>query len=131
MNRKNSTDMEKFISVAKALCDTHRVRALLALRNGELCVCQIIELMNLAPSTVSKHMSVLKVAGLVQSRKDGRWIYYRMVDKEKCDQGIWNLIALSVSLLEQDETIKKDFAQLQEITSLGLEELCKRQKCED
>jgi len=65
------------MNCTKALADENRVRALLALRKGELCVCQITELFGLAPSTVSKHLSILYQAGLVESRKDGRWIYYR------------------------------------------------------
>jgi DNA-binding transcriptional ArsR family regulator len=59
----------------KALADETRVRTLLSLRQGELCVCQITELFGLAPSTVSKHLSILFQAGLVDSRKDGRWMY--------------------------------------------------------
>ena len=74
--------MREFIDINKALSDESRVRALLALRDQELCVCQLIELLGLAPSTVSKHMTILKQAGLVEGRKDGRWIYYRLADSE-------------------------------------------------
>ncbi len=66
------------MSIVKALADASRVRSLLLLRGGELCVCQIIEMLGLAPSTVSKHMNILRQAGLVESRKEGRWIYYRL-----------------------------------------------------
>ena len=45
---------------------------------GELCACQITELFGLAPSTMSKHLSILYQAGLVDSRKEGRWIYFRV-----------------------------------------------------
>ena len=59
--------------------DENRVRVLLFLRDGkELCLCQIVEMLGLAPSTVSKHMAILHQAGLVESRKEGRWIYYRL-----------------------------------------------------
>ena len=51
---------------------------LLALRGGELCVCQITELFGLAASTISKHLSILYQAGLVDSRKEGRWIFYAL-----------------------------------------------------
>jgi len=74
--------MNSFIEITKALSDPSRVRALLALRGRELCVCQLNELLGLAPSTVSKHMSILRQAGLVASRKEGRWAYYRRVGKE-------------------------------------------------
>ena len=70
--------MRDFIRVTKALADPGRVRVLLALRRGELCVCQISELFRLAPSTMSKHLSILHQAGLIESRKTERWVYYRL-----------------------------------------------------
>src|ERR1041385_1381429 len=74
-------NMTNFMTITKALSDPGRVRILLALRAGELCVCQITELFGLAASTVSKHLSVLAHGGLVVSRKSERWVYYRLPDK--------------------------------------------------
>jgi len=56
--------MRTIINIAKAFSDENRVRALMMLCNGELCVCQLIEMLGLAPSTVSKHMTILYQAGL-------------------------------------------------------------------
>jgi len=70
--------MTEFLRIAKALSDETRVRALLSLEAGELCVCQVVDLLKLSPSTVSKHMSVLGHAGLVGRRRAGKWIYYRL-----------------------------------------------------
>jgi ArsR family transcriptional regulator len=51
----------------------------MALRDGqELCVCEITEMLGLAMPTVSRHMSILQQARLVKSRKDSRWVYYRL-----------------------------------------------------
>jgi len=72
--------MREFMDVTKALADGNRVRALMSLKDRELCVCQIIELLGLAPSTVSKHMAILRQARLVDGRKEGRWIHYRRAD---------------------------------------------------
>jgi ArsR family transcriptional regulator, arsenate/arsenite/antimonite-responsive transcriptional repressor len=74
--------MQAFLMAAKALSDESRVRALLSLRDGELCLCQIIDVLGLAPSTVSKHMDLLFQAGLVQRRKEGRWHYFRLASHE-------------------------------------------------
>ena len=68
--------MRDFMNITKALADETRVRILMALRDGELCVCQITELFGMAPSTISKHLSILFQAGLVESRKTERWVYY-------------------------------------------------------
>lgn len=121
-------DMDDFLAIAKALSDSHRVRALMALRGGELCVCQIIELLALAASTVSKHMSILKQAGLVDSRKDSRWVYYRLTEVTKREQEIDKIIRLSISLLKHDEQVRSDNTKMAGIMSEGLETLCKRQR---
>ena len=68
------------MAITKALSDPGRVRILLALRRRELCVCQITELFGFAPSTMSKHLSILHHAGLIQSRKTERWVHYRLPD---------------------------------------------------
>mgnify|MGYP000943733300 CR=1 FL=1 len=67
--------------IAKALGDPQRLRALMALRGGEMCVCALIAFLKLAPSTVSKHMRVLEDAGLVVPRKVGRWVHYRLAGR--------------------------------------------------
>ena len=72
--------MEKTLAIVQALSDESRLRILLAIRGRELCVCKIVELLCLAPSTVSKHLEVLRHAGLVRGRKEGRWMHYRLSD---------------------------------------------------
>lgn len=74
--------MRSVLRVTKALSDGQRVRILMMLRGGELCVCRIVEVLALAPSTVSKHLSILSEADLVEVRKDGRWAYYRLPQGE-------------------------------------------------
>lgn len=74
--------MRATLRVTKALSDGQRVRILMMLRGGELCVCRIVEVLALAPSTVSKHLSILSEADLVEVRKDGRWAYYRLPQGE-------------------------------------------------
>jgi ArsR family transcriptional regulator len=117
--------MRRFISLAKALADQTRVRALLALGERELCVCQLIELLALAPSTVSKHMSILHQARLVDRRKEGRWIYYRLADDHVPIEAKEALAWISRSLGD-DPQIRKDKERLRQILRLRPEELCKR-----
>lgn len=73
--------MKQFLVITKALSEETRVRALLSLREGELCLCQIIDLLGMAPSTVSKHMDLLYHAHLVERRKQGRWHYFRLAGR--------------------------------------------------
>ena len=73
--------MESVLAITRALADENRVRALLVLNGRELCVCQLIEFLELAPSTVSKHMTILRHARLIDGRKKGRWMNYRLAGK--------------------------------------------------
>ena len=115
--------MKEFITVAKAVSDTSRVRALLALSSGELCVCQIIEVLSLAPSTVSKHMAVLYQAGLVETRKEGRWIYYRLADGD-ASPCVGQALEWIESSLADDSVVRGDAKRLKCIRKMDREELC-------
>ncbi|OHB72530.1 MAG: hypothetical protein A2V70_00875 [Planctomycetes bacterium RBG_13_63_9] len=121
--------MRDFMATVRALADENRVRALLALRQRELCVCQITELLGLAPSTVSKHMSILKQARLVESRKNGRWIYYRFIDKDAPVEAR-EAVAWATRSLCSDRQIRDDQARLREILKLQPEVLCRRHRLE-
>jgi DNA-binding transcriptional ArsR family regulator len=71
--------MFDFMNITKALADENRIRILMALSGiEELCVCQLIDMLQLAPSTVSKHLFILRNARLILGRKEGRWMYYRL-----------------------------------------------------
>ena len=74
--------MRAFLNIAKALSDPARLRVLLALGGGELCLCHFIALLKLSPSTVSKHLDLLYQAGLVERRKEGRWCYFRLAGRD-------------------------------------------------
>ena len=113
------------VALAKALSDQNRVRALLALQNRELCVCQIIELLGFAPSTVSKHMTTLKQAQLVEGRKEGRWMYYRLAGK-KAPQVSRDAILWTCKHLAQTREIQDDARQLKKILRHDPEKLCRR-----
>ena len=115
--------MRPVLYMTKALSDENRLRALMALGRGELCVCQIVELLDLAPSTVSKHMSVLLHADLVERRKQGRWIYYRLAEGERSAE----LIAWLQRHLADDAALRNDRARLEEIVAIDPEKLCRIQ----
>lgn len=72
--------IDSFEILTKALADGSRLRLLKLLEDGEVCVCVLTDSLGLAPATVSKHLSLLKAAGLIQARKDGRWVHYRLHD---------------------------------------------------
>lgn len=115
--------MRDFMAITKALADETRVRVLLALQRGELCVCQIVELTGLATSTISKHMSILKQAQLVESRKEGRWMYYRLPD-DRTPELVRRSLDWIADSLEQDPKVLSDRKRLASICNSDPHELC-------
>jgi ArsR family transcriptional regulator len=118
--------MREFMNITKALADETRVRILMSLRGGELCVCQVTELFGMAPSTVSKHLSILYQAGLVLSRKTERWVYYRLPGRTASPAAKAALGWLG-KVLKNEDQIKADGEQLKGILKINPTELCKRQ----
>jgi ArsR family transcriptional regulator, arsenate/arsenite/antimonite-responsive transcriptional repressor len=119
--------MKDLLAVTGALADSSRLRALAACLCGELCVCQIIELLDLAPSTVSKHLSILKQAGLLESRKEGRWMYYR-VPGEESPAVVREALEFVRRSLDKDKQIAEDIRRLKQIVKMDPEDLCQKQR---
>jgi len=120
--------MRALLAITKALSDANRVRILCALwERGELCVCQIQELLGLAPSTTSKHLSILASAGLVDVRKEARWAYYRIVEEEDAPAGGLEMLQCLIAQAAEERAIGQDRETLDAILSYSPEELCDRQ----
>lgn len=69
------------VKVFKAFCDENRLRILEMLRTGEKCACKLLDDLQITQSTLSHHMKILCDAGIVQGRKDGKWVYYSIDPK--------------------------------------------------
>jgi ArsR family transcriptional regulator len=76
----NDTEIEATRAVFKALSNEYRIRILEALGDGELCACEIQVVLDAPQSTVASHLRELKDAGLVNTRRQGKWTYYRIGD---------------------------------------------------
>ena len=116
--------MKELLAITKALSDESRVRILLALRAGELCLCQLIELLKLAPSTVSRHMAILKQAGLVELRKEGRWVYCSLAC-EGVSSVVRQAIEWVVEYAGASARAREDRKRLKDILKIDKEELCR------
>ena len=115
--------MRQILEITRALGDENRLRALMMLREGELCVCQIIELLGLAPSTVSRHMAILHDSGLVETRKEGRWIYYHLNEDFEVPC-VGTVIAMARECLSKNDRIRDDARRLKGIRRMSRRELC-------
>jgi len=70
--------VRELIAIARALCDPTRIRVMAALRNGELCVCELVDALEISQSSLSSHLQICREVGVVSTRKESRWIYYSL-----------------------------------------------------
>jgi DNA-binding transcriptional ArsR family regulator len=109
------------VEVLKALAHPVRLRIVAMLRGGELCVCQLTAVLELAASTVSAHLADLKRAGIVEERKDGRWVFHRLAQDETAAGHlgpVWGSLA-------RDPQLEADARVLRELRRVPVEELCR------
>jgi DNA-binding transcriptional ArsR family regulator len=116
--------MFEIMAVTKALADENRVRLLAAMQDGELCVCQLIELIGLAPSTVSKHLTILRSARLIEGRKSGRWMHYRL-GGAKAPPAARTALAWLLETLKDHPSVMEDRRQLKQIIKKTPEMSCR------
>jgi Mn-dependent DtxR family transcriptional regulator len=90
------------------------------LATGELCVCQMTAVLELAPSTVSQHLSVLSRGGLVADRKEGKLVYYRL-GREEMARAVLNPL---LALLIEDEQVRADRDVVDRLRQIPVMELC-------
>ncbi|MGF1571768.1 MAG: ArsR/SmtB family transcription factor [Sumerlaeia bacterium] len=120
--------MRTLLAITKALADLNRIRILCALyERGELCVCQVQELLALAPSSTSKHLSILAQAGLLTVRKEGRWAYYSVAEGADLPEEAQEVVAWLTRRAAKEKIIHEDRKRLKQLLAYSPEELCQRQ----
>ena len=117
-NRRD--DVRALVEAAKGLAHPARLRMLAMLSTGELCVCQLTAVLELAPSTVSQHLSVLARGDLVSDRKEGKLAFYRLHDGEIAGALLPPLLAQ----LAADERVAADRAVVARLRRMPVATLC-------
>jgi ArsR family transcriptional regulator len=105
--------------IFKALSEPNRLRILKMLQMKSLCVCEITNILKLAPSTVSKHLSILKDAGFIIEEKDGKWMNY-MLNSKPDDATLASVVSMMHLWLEDADEIKKDRRAVNKVDRLIL-----------
>lgn len=103
--------LESVERLFKAVSDKTRLRILCLLERGPLCVCQVVSVLGLSQSTVSKHLAILKNAGFVVDEKRGRWSYYELC-KAKDASRVSKVLTLVLAVGNGDGLVKKDRRRL-------------------
>jgi len=117
--------LKTYLTVTKALADETRTRIIKLLEYNELCVCQIQAVIGLGQSTISKHLSILKNAGLVEIRKEGIWIYHRLSENSE-DRYVCEMLNMIRGFLNEEPVVQADREKAVEFRQIGLEEICNK-----
>ena len=119
--------MQTTLDIMKALSDKNRMRVVAALwRFDELCACQVTELLGVSGATASRHLGILQKNGLVESRKDGRWVHYKLA-KPAGSESLFQWLETSLSGTAE---LVADYQALKKIVGITREELCRQQRGE-
>ena len=105
--------MQKETAIFKALSDPTRLRlAILLAIKGETCVCKLAAALGVKDYNISRHLGILRVAGLVETRREGLWMYYRLTDNPTPLQT--NLIESFRNNFSDDPTLQDDLKRMDE-----------------
>jgi ArsR family transcriptional regulator len=112
--------MRELVKIFKSLSDTNRLRILKMLEVKPLCVCEITAVLNLATSTVSKHLAILRDVDLIIDEKDGKWVNYRL-NLGEYQIYVNELLHLLTKWIPNDSIVQKD---RQKVFEVDRHELC-------
>lgn len=109
-------NMKDLVLTAKAFAEPSRVRIIMALRGQELCVCELCDALGVTQSTLSTHLQVIRNAGLVSARKEGKWVYYAIAPKA---EGLVNsLFQFFAGSIKTDAALRRDEKKLSQRLAL-------------
>ena len=106
--------MRELVKAFKALSDSNRIRILKMLEVRPLCVCEITDVLQLATSTVSKHLSILRDAGYIIDEKDGKWVNY-FLNRDQTSDYIRHLLPLIRTWLPANKIVLDDQSKVQTV----------------
>ena len=125
MDRNHQT-----LNILKALADHNRLLIVSALQlHSEMCACQITELLKVTGATASRHLSLLVNAGILNSRKDGRWIYYSLNDKFLQDHSMLSAWLQAIPV-DQAFTVEES-ERLESVLEQNILELCRKRRIDN
>ena len=101
--------MQELVAIARALGDPTRIRIVAALRNGELCVCELVDALDISQSSLSSHLQICREVGVVTTRKESRWIYYSLSARYA---PLIETILSELQTLGKDEQLRQDVRRL-------------------
>ena len=112
--------MQELLNIFKALSDETRLRILKIAGIGEICVCDLVSVLDMSQPKISFHLNALKAAGILKDRKQGKWVHYSINDSDMFRR----FLVLSVLERIPDEAVKKNLSRLKEVMNIKNKTRC-------
>ncbi|MCJ7733537.1 MAG: metalloregulator ArsR/SmtB family transcription factor [Anaerolineales bacterium] len=119
MNIKTSTAEKQIANLLKVLGSPFRIKLLLSIGQGEACVCHLEAVLKKRQAYISQHLMILRDAGILKTRRDGKYIYYRVADKS-----VFDLIESTAGML------KISSEKILVLSETAIRENCECPKCD-
>jgi len=113
----NQFGVRSLTKLFRALGDETRLRIVALLAHGELCVCHIEKALELSQPNISRHLGILRAAGVVDARREASWIYYALAPQEH--EAVKTILGQLVELFGAERAIKTDHAKLRRACGPG------------
>ena len=107
---KKSPGAQELALLFAALADTTRLRLLNLIAGREVCVCYLVEVLRQGQPKISRHLAYLRRAGIVQARREGKWMHYRLSEPEKTEAAA--VLAAVLAALRREKPMQEDEAKL-------------------
>ncbi|OHD13162.1 MAG: hypothetical protein A2Y41_03820 [Spirochaetes bacterium GWB1_36_13] len=104
--------MKNTLEILKALSDENRLRIIMMLKARSLCVCELNEILEINNSTISIHLKNLRFAGIIEQKKEGRWVIYSLKEDEK----ILSLVQAVENSFSDRKMIEEDRSKIKGLT---------------
>ncbi|NUP07452.1 MAG: winged helix-turn-helix transcriptional regulator [Polyangiaceae bacterium] len=110
MSSVGALEVQPVMQLCRALGDETRLRIVALLAHGELCTCHVEAALDLSQPNASRHLAVLRTAGIVEPRREGNWIYYSLA--RQSNEARRKVLAAIVKNFDGEETLKQDVEKL-------------------
>jgi ArsR family transcriptional regulator len=110
LSSASDLDVRPLVRVFRALGDETRLRVVALLAHGELCVCHVEQALGLSQPNASRQLGILRAAGIVDSRRDGTWVYYRIADQDH--DAVARVLTLLTESLATRRALRSDLVRL-------------------
>jgi ArsR family transcriptional regulator len=110
LSTASELDLRPLSRVFRALGDETRLRIVALLAHGELCVCHVEQALGLSQPNASRQLGILKAAGVVDSRRDGTWVYYWIAEHEHAQ--VSRVLAMLTEALGAGRALRSDLVRL-------------------